>query len=185
MTISPDEIALVSAFVSAISAVVAVLAVYVPWRSSFDAAIFGESVLALERAYRSLNAAQQDGNRPAPDRLNWLTAARHLESFKDLRGRLKTKLYRRLCAEHEEHWRHEFYQSLLKDRIVNVSYFDAGPIEPRSAVVIYGFAAWPESRRDPIDVADYEAIFQQSDILKGNIGLKQYLSRFPEFGGAA
>ncbi|MCZ4316670.1 hypothetical protein O4H66_24975 [Comamonadaceae bacterium G21597-S1] len=185
MTLTADQIAIAGAVVSAVSAAVAVVAIYVPWRNTSDAALFGEAVLALERAYRSLNASQQDGSRPAPDRLNWLTAARHVESFKELRGRLKTTLYRRLCAEHEEHWRHEFYLSLLKDRILHVSYFESGPIEPRSAVVVYGFAAWPDSRKDPIDIADYEAIFQQSDLLKGNIGLRQYLTRFPEFSGAA
>lgn len=185
MTSPVDQVALAGAAISFVSAIVAVLAIYIPWRNTHDTAVFSEAVLALERAYKSLNANRQNDQRPAPDRLNWLTCARHLESYKDLRARLKTSLYRRLCAEHEEHWRHEFYLSLLKERILNASYFETGPIEPRSAVVIYGFAAWPESRKDPIDIADYESIFSESDILRGNIGLKTYLSKFPEFGGAA
>lgn len=76
MTFTADQIAIAGALVSAVSAAVAVIAIYVPWRNTSDAALFGEAVLALERAFRALNASQQEGNRPAPDRLNWLTAVK-------------------------------------------------------------------------------------------------------------
>ena len=180
-----DQISVIAAAIAFGSAVVSVLAIYFPWRNTHDSEVFKEAVLALERAYRSLmNGAEPDG-RPDSDRLNWLTSARHIESYKALRESLKTNLYGRLCQEHEEHWRHEFYLRILKDRIYQVSYFEQGPIEPRSAIVIYGFAAWPNKKQDPIDVLDFEALFQESELLKGNYGLQQYLAKFPQFGGAA
>ena len=120
------------------------------------------------------------------DQIAVIAAARHIESYKALRGSLKTVLYKRLSQEHEEHWRHEFYLKLFRnDRITQVSYFEAGPIEPRSAIVIYGFAAWPHTRKDPIDILDLEQLFQESDILRGNYGLQQYLAKFPQFSGEA
>ncbi|MCY1559294.1 hypothetical protein D9M68_963160 [compost metagenome] len=104
-----DQIAIVAAAIAFGSAIVSVLAIYVPWRNTHDSEVFKEAVLALERAYRSLMQGAEPDSRPAADRLNWLTSARHIESYKSLRNSLKTELYRRLCREHEEHWRHEFY----------------------------------------------------------------------------
>jgi len=181
-----DKIAVIAAAIAFGSAMVSILAIYVPWRNTHDAEIFKESILALERAFRSLMLNAGEDGQPAPDRLNWLTSARHIESYKSLRRSLKTTLYKRLSEEHEEHWRHEFYLKLFnRDRITQPSYFEAGPIEPRSAIVIYGFAAWPHTRKDPIDILDLEQLFQESDILKGNYGLQQYLAKFPQFGGEA
>lgn len=180
-----DQVAIVAAAIAFGSAVVSVLAIYVPWRNTHDSEVFKEAVLALERAYRSLMLEADSNGRPEADRLNWLTSARHLESYKSLRNSLKTSLYRRLCLEHEEYWRHEFYLALLKNRIFEVAYFERGPIEPRSAIVIYGFAAWPNKKQDLIDLLDLEALFKESEVLKGNYGLQQYLARFPQFGGEA
>jgi hypothetical protein len=179
-----DLIATVAAAISFGSAAVSVLAIYIPWKNTHDSEVFREAVQALERAYRALTLnGLQDGH-PIADRLNWLTCARHLQSYKALRDSLKTALYLRLSREHEEHWRHEFYLCLLKNRIYQPSYFSGAEIEPRSAIVIFGFAAWPNSKEDPIDKLDFEAIFQESELLKGNHGLQQYLQNFPEFGGS-
>lgn len=180
-----DQIAIVAAAIAFGSATVSVLAIYVPWRNTHDSEVFKEAVLALERAYRSLMQGVDPANRPASDRLNWLTSARHIESYKSLRDSLKTYLYRRLCQEHEEHWRHEFYLRISKDRIYQVSYYESGPIEPRSAIVIHGFAAWKKERMDPIDKLDFETLFQESELLQGNYGLRDYLAKFPQFSGRA
>lgn len=180
-----DQIAIVSAGIALGSAVVSVLAIYIPWRNTHDSEVFKEAVLALERAYRSLMQGAEPDGRPASNRLNWLTSARHIESYKSLRGSLKTGLYLRLCQEHEDHWRHEFYLRISKDRIYQVSYYETGSIEPCSAIVIHGFAAWKNERQDPIDKLDFEAIYQESNPFQGNYGLKEYLARFPQFSGEA
>jgi len=180
-----DQIAVVAAAIALGSAFVSILAIYIPWRNTHDSEIFKESVLALERAFRSLILNASENGQPAADRLNWLTSARHIESYKSLRSSLKTALYKRLSQEHEEHWRHEFYLKLLKDRVTQTSYFEEGRIEPRSAIVVCGFAAWPHTKQDPIDMLDLEKLFQESDLLKGNYGLQNYLAKFPQFGGEA
>ena len=180
-----DQISIVAAAISLGSAAVSVLAIYIPWRNSHDSEVFKEAILALERSYRALMHGRQAGQRPDADRLNWLTAARHIESYKALRDSLKTTLYSKLCREHEEYWRNEYYLCILKEKIYQASYFEHGPIEPRSAIVIFAFAAWPNSKQDPIDRLDIEALFSGSDLLAGNAGLREYLGKFPQYGGNA
>ncbi len=180
-----DQISVIAAVISFLSAIVSIFAIYIPWKNNHDAEIFHECILSLERAFKALMLNAEEDGRPIADRLNWLTSARHLESYKSLRKSIKTSLYRRVSDEHEEHWRHEFYLKLLKNKIYQISYFEAGPIEPRSAIVIYGFAAWPHSKNDPIDTLDLEDLFRKSDLLQGNYGLQQYLAKFPQFGGKA
>ena len=178
-----DQIATFAAAIALGSAAVSVLAIYIPWKNTHDVELFKEAVLALERAYRSLMLGAQPDGQPVPDRLNWLTSARHIQSYKSLKSLLKTDLYRRLCAEHEEHWRQEFYLRVAKDRIYHISYYESGPIEPRSAIVIHGFAAWRSDRQDPIETIDFESLYQESDVLTGNHGLRDYLAKFPQFSG--
>lgn len=180
-----DQIAVIAAPISIISASVSVYSIYIPWKNNHDSEVFKESILSLERAYRSLTRDSDVDGTPVSDRLNWLTSARHLESYKSLKNSLKTKLYRRLCQEHEEHWRHEFYLRILNNRILDVSYFEKGPIETRSAIVVYGFAAWPNDKQDRIDDLDVEALFKESELLMGNYGLQRYLAKFAQFGGGA
>lgn len=178
-----DAIATVAAAISFGAAAVSVFAIYIPWKNAYDSEVFKEAVQALERAYRTLTLGGLKDGHPIADRLNWLTCARHLQSYRALRASFKTDLYRRLSRENEEHWRHEFYLCLLKERIVQPAYFAQGEIEPRSAIVIFGFAAWPNEKEDPIDQLDFEQIFRESELLKGNYGLKHYLEKFPEFSG--
>lgn len=180
-----DQIAIAAAVIALVAAGVSVFAIYVPWKNTHDAEVFKEAVLALERSYRALMLGKQAGEKPNADRLNWLTAARHIESYKSLKDSLKTDLYKRLCKEHEEYWRQEYYLCILKEGIYQASYFESGPIEPRSAIVVFAFAAWPKDKSDPIDKLDIEALFDSSNLLAGNIGLRTYLEKFPQYGGEA
>ena len=182
--------AIASAIIAIISALIAIFAVYVPRRDQHDQQLFQQASLSLERAYRALTNDGQQTAPPAPDRLNWLTSARHLLAYKSLKSRLTTPLYHLLCEEHEEFWRHQFYLSLNMHKIHNPGYYDQGPppelrpqIEPRSVIIIYSFAAWPKSKVDPIDSVDTKALLRDSDPLAGNHGLREYLAKFPHITG--
>ena len=182
--------AIASITIATASALIAIFAVYIPRRDQHDQQLFQQAILALERAYGALTNNGQQITPPAPDRLNWLTSARHLLSYKSLKSRLKTKLYCALCEEHEEFWRHQFYLSLNMHKIHDPAYYDRGPppelrpqIEPRSAIIIYSFASWPKSKVDPIDAVDIRTLLQESDPLKGNHGLREYIGKFPRITG--
>ncbi len=181
-----DIAAIVSALIAVASAVVAGFAVYLPWMYQHDNQLFDQAILSLERAYRSLSNDGKDIKPPVADRLNWLTTARHLEGYKAVKSKVKSELYRGLCEEHEEYWRHQFYLCLDMHNIHQPSYYDEGPppkrklgIEPRSALIIYSFASWPNGKFDPIDSVDIQALLKECDPLKGNVGLSTYLEKFP------
>jgi len=188
---SPNDIATIaSAVFAGASALVAAAAIYFPWRMQQNHELLNQAVLSLERAYKAIS---NDGENIRPviaDRLNWLTCARHIESYKALKKKIKTKIHLSVCNEHEEFWRHQFYLGLNMHNIHHSSYYDEAPpperksgIEPRSALIIYAFASWPNGKSDLIDLVDIKALIKECDPLKGNIGLRTYLEKFPKLFG--
>lgn len=187
---SPSGIAVVSMVVSIAAVVVAVFGVYVPWKHQHDRDLFQQAVLSLERAYRAFSNDGKNIKPPLADRVNWLTAARHLQGYKALKARVKTTLFRSLCEEHEEFWRHQFYLCLGRHNIRDASYYEGDlrsefreQIDPTSAIIIHSFASWPIGKTDSIDTVDIAALLQESDPLKGNTGLNTYLRSFPRLFG--
>ncbi|PKO25789.1 MAG: hypothetical protein CVU35_02330 [Betaproteobacteria bacterium HGW-Betaproteobacteria-8] len=179
--INADIIATVAAAIALGSAIVSVLAIYIPWRNTHDAEIFKEAVSALIRSYETLTSHGTVICPPTADRLNWLTAARHIEAFKSLKLRLKTDLYVTLCKENEEYWRHQFYLSLLRHSTYTFAYFNNAEIEPRSALVLFSFAAWPKGQPDPIDQINFRALLEESNYMRTNFGFREYLKKFPKY----
>lgn len=158
-----------------------------PWRLQHGSELFQQAVLSLGRAYHSLSNDGRNVKPPLADRLNWLTASRHLQGYKSLKARVKTDLYRALCDEHEEFWRHQFYLCLDMHNIHRAGYYDEGPppdrklgIDPRSALIIYYFASWPNGKIDPINSVDLKALLAEANPLQGNNGLREYIEKFPK-----
>ena len=181
-----DAATIASAIFAGLSALVAAAAIYFPWRLQQNHELLVQAVLSLERAYKALSNDGKNLKPPLADRLNWLTSARHIESYKAIKARLKTKLHRLLCEEHEEFWRHQFYLCLDIPNIHSPSYYAEQPapnrrsgIEPRSALIIYAFARWSGS--DLIDAVDVKRLMREYEPLKGNIGLREYIKTFSQF----
>lgn len=185
---SSDWASTASAVFAGCSALVAAAAIYVPWRIQNSQEILNQAVLSLERAYAALTNDGTETQPPAADRLNWLTAARHIEQYKKLKAKLAFDTHRTVCEVHEEHWRHKVYVCLNAPHQLSLSYYKeklqperrAG-IEPRSALVIHEFAKWPEGREDPIDTVDAKVIMERGEVLKGNYGLQQYVETLSGF----
>ena len=187
---STDWATTASAVFAGLSALAAAAAIYFPWRIQNSQEILTQASLSLERAYAVLTKNDTEIRPPAADRLNWLTAARHLERYKKLKAKLTVDTHRTVCEEHEEYWRHKVYVCLDAPYQLSLAYYKekAQPdqragIEPRSALVIHEFAKWPEGREDPVDKVDAQAIVARGETLKGNHGLRQYLETLPEFRG--
>lgn len=154
-----------------------------------DEEITKQAILALERAYEILTDNGKNIAPPSPDRLNWLTTARMLARYEKLKGRLKTDLYKTICEEQEEYWRHRFYL-LIKDwNLYPLSYFQEKPsaelgiapesgIAPNSAVVIFRFSilGFPE-------LDEQKTIEKLNKKLSGALlmhdGLIEYLKNIP------
>jgi hypothetical protein len=187
---SADWTATASTVFAGLSALVAAAAIYFPWRNQNSQEILNQAVLSLQRAYATLTKDGEVIQPPAPDRLNWLTAARHLERYRKLKAELASDTHRTVCEEHEEYWRHKMYVCLDARHEMSVAYYNEKPqpdqragIEPRSALVIHEFAKWPDGRDDPIDKIDAQAIVKRGEALNGNHGLRQYLESLPGYRG--
>ncbi|MCA8287597.1 hypothetical protein [Burkholderia vietnamiensis] len=183
--LSEGELRLLAGAVSVVTVLISVFAITRPLRFQKNAALLDQAVRALERAY---NALTVDGTQKDPvpaDRLNWLTAARNLETYKALRREIGVKVHRRIADDYEEHWRHLFYLALQGNAYHQPTYYRepiAAPraqrssgIEPHSAVIVHAFAKWPEGRLDPVGHADFDRIFEETDPRPGNIGLRLFL----------
>jgi hypothetical protein len=150
-----------------------------------------QAVLALERAYAALTEDGANVAPPTPNRLNWLTAARHIESYKKLKARIKLRSLQFVCEDHEEYWRHRFYLALAMHRITDIAYYagtgPAGrqPLNTTSLIVVYGFATWPEGKPDMLDQVDEQEILRRCHPRHGNHALGAYLDQFSRYRDAS
>lgn len=172
--------------IGVVAAIIAIFAITWPLRYQRSAALLDQAVHALERAYNALTDSGANTDPVAPVQLNWLTAARNIETYKVLKKQIRVRVHRIIAEDHEEHWWHRFYLALQGSAYNQPSYYKdvaAGPreqrrsgIEPQSAVIVHAFAKWPEGRRDPVEHADYDRIFEETDPRPGNIGLSYFLN---------
>lgn len=170
------------------SALAAAAAIYFPWRTQKSQNFLDQATLSLERAYEVLSNGGQEIQPPAPDRLNWLTAARHIEQYRRLKKLIKCDAHQLVCEEQEEYWRHKFYVCLNTSRPLLLDYYNERSrperqlgIDPSSAIIIHDFAKWPDEKEDPIDSAGIDLILKHGKVLQGNIGLRNYLETLPRY----
>ncbi|HUV51343.1 MAG TPA: hypothetical protein VMW78_10045 [Anaerolineae bacterium] len=133
---------------------------------SDDKKLFEHLKQFIELAYKSLSSNDDEG-RPTNFRERWLSAARHIERYRELKINLKTNLYKTICEGTEEYWSDRFYW--LLDHIENKNFFKSvhpekmidEKIDVRSAAIVYSFSVWKKGRIDPVDNLDLEEIILQ------------------------
>jgi hypothetical protein len=146
-----------------------------------------QAVLALSRAYEALTGNGKEAEPVAPNRLNWLTAARHIEAYKVLKRGITEPSHIAMCEDSEEYWRHRFYVALDMHEIHHAGYYDKDLVKKKSElhvpslIIVYGFASWPDGKPDPVAEADLAGIIERHDIRRGNIGLRTYIEKFPKW----
>lgn len=127
----------------------------------------------LEKLLTSSYEAVCPGNKNSPpinDRLQWLTSARNIERYKQLKDHLQTELYITICEENENYWSDKFHK--LLQNIPDHSYFkyiDPGEmteesIDLRSACILHAFARWKHERPDPINDVSLEDIIIENKL---------------------
>lgn len=164
------------------STLIAAFAIYYQARVQNNQKLLDQAQLSLERAYETLSTDGKVLSPPSPVRLNWLTAARHIQRYKILKSQLKDKTHITICEEQEEYWRHRIYLCLATKEPIQPSYYQEKlgehrmqAIDPTSALVIHAFAKWPKDRADPLDSADSEELIEKGCALQGNPGLQAYI----------
>lgn len=159
---------------------------------SDDLNYFNHASASLERAYATL-AEGTDTERPAGDRLAWLSCARLLLSASDVSKRISSASSGLLALYEgeEEHWRRRFYELFLPagaPRIgTQATYFshpnsaDGAQIEERSIRVIYEFFTWPEGKADPIDLVPKYTLKDLDSINPSMSGVRDYVRAMKRF----
>lgn len=147
-----------------------------------DKELCAQAVLSLERSFNALTNGNEKPVLPEASRLNWLTSARLIETYKKLKSELKTDLYKLVCSQHEEHWRHQFYLCLKDSVFQNQSYFQDKTkdtpkenIDPKSALIIFNFKQWEPGKLDPLKDVNKDNIINDGYTLNGEMGLKFYI----------
>ena len=116
--------------------------------------------LSLEHAFISVVSKNKEDDTPIKDPLSWNVAARHITRYWKMKKNLKTDIYKTLCNEHEEYWRHKFYLLLkrigdkkffAKTEILYMQRFHPERIDTKSAAIVYAFSQWKDDDPDPID----------------------------------
>lgn len=119
---------------------------------------------------------------PVQNRVEWLTTARMILRYKNMRGKIKEPVHKEIVDEHEEYWRHQFYVLLddCKDEI-DREWFEVSPkkhkgknISEKSIAVIYEFIKW--KGKDVLDVIDDKKLFASKIIYPDQCGVLSYLS---------
>lgn len=140
----------------------------------------------------SFNSLTDDGRSipPKADRLNWLTASRHILRAKNIGSQITHPTYKTIAEEVEEYWRHKFYLALSDPALRDWHYFidrdkPAWPenIEITSALVIVDFSNWKQGAIDPTDSVDREHLIKHASGVKGGNagrGLETYISHLEE-----
>ena len=147
-----------------------------------DEEIIKQAILALERAYEVLTDRETHISPPLKDPYNWLTTARMLVRYEKLKKRLRSNLYKTICEAQEEYWRHKFYLLVKEPALYPISYFeqsgDKTQIQPKSALVIFGFAGRKEGKIDPLDKFNSEYYF--ATLSPDHRDLMKYLIKSPK-----
>lgn len=179
-------ISIVSAAISFMSAVFALLGVYFSSRKdkfdkqvTMDKEIFESSIRKLESAYEMLTRNGVSDNIVKSSRIEWISAARELEKYKNFKGRLKIEHYKMVLQSIEEYWSHKFYEVVGGNALIPSSYYNK--LEPGSVLIVYAFASWKEEQECPIDKVDYRKLLDSAEIFQGRYGLKDFIQRSKQY----
>lgn len=179
-------LALLALLISIISLLITLIKNIKDRRYAKDKELLEQLKQPLELAYRSLVIEGNNIDSLTNDRLCWNTSARHIIRYWDLKKSLKTKLYKTICEEQEEHWRSEIYK--LLDTIPNSNFYmnpdsmNEEGIDPKAAADVHAFSDWKKGKADPIDTVSFEEIVCEYDLFSlRHRHFREYIEKvFPE-----
>lgn len=160
-----NTIAALGSAVAAIAALIGLVLTYLSNRSTQQAktyeAIRSQAEKSLAAAYDVLTNGGTSIP-PAQNRLNWLTAARHILRYKKLKLKLRG-VHQTVVDEVEEYWRHRMYLAVAplerafgyysprQNLMEPDEESELEEIDAKSALVVLMFAEWPPDLTDPLD----------------------------------
>jgi hypothetical protein len=156
-------------------------------RRAESEAFLEEAVRVLNRAYDTFTRFGEDP--PRNDRLLWLSAARMILRYQDMRERITEVDHQAIADENEEYVRFKFYSLLdaCKDQF-DVQYFlpngktyDGESVARNSVAVVFDFAKWREGMEDPLEKVDDIELFARGAVPIDFFGVENYLGHYQEY----
>ena len=153
-----------------------------------------ESKVFLDEAIALLNRSYETFTRfgdypPKNDKLLWLSTARMIVRFQNMRKQITEKDHQAIVDENEEYIRLKFYTLLdaCKDKLT-VDYFipsdfpnESSGIVPRNSVaVIFDFAKWREDMTDPLDQIDDKELLARGAVPIDFMGVENFLGYYQQ-----
>jgi hypothetical protein len=181
-----DWLALTAIIVSIFSLAFTILNSVKNRRHTDDKELLEQLKQSMELAYECIN---NKNRMPSNNRNHWLTSARHITRYRQLKSSLKTGLFKTICDEKEEYWRNEFHKLLqgIEDishfTAINLDTVDSEKIEPMSAAIVYSMSTWPKDKPDPIDSEPFEDIVNRYQLFsRSNRPFHDYIKHnYPGF----
>lgn len=167
-----------------VSAIVALCAYRSNLSYQASKAFLEESIKILERALGIFTGNGKD-SLPKNDRVVWLTTARMLLRFKNMRSKITAPEHQEIYEEHEEFTRFQINR-IFEDNKEKFTeeYFNpyqkeylSYSIEPKSIGVIYDFARW-DKKEDPINQVNEQRIFDKQNFPTRYSGVRGYLRKY-------
>ncbi|MGL4282868.1 MAG: hypothetical protein ACRCSI_04305 [Eubacterium aggregans] len=124
----------------------AVLSHWFTRRTQDSEAFLREAILSMERAYEVLSNGDKEVSPPEPNRLNWLTAARHIAGYYKLKDMIKCDGHKEICASNEIHWQKLFSKCLETKNGLSLEFYNRNKpgIQVYSALIVHDFAMGTE-----------------------------------------
>ena len=146
-----------------------------------------EALSVLEKSYETL--VQQGDNPPANDRLLWLSTARMIVRFQNLRKKVTEKDYLAVIDENEENVRLKFH-TLLNRNAGSFTYqyfcpegrqYSGVNVNRNSMAVIFAFSRWKEDMADPLALVDDVDLYARGALPINQTGAKEFLEHYTDY----
>ena len=140
-----------------------------------------EAKALMDRTYEVFTSNRGDLTLPNNSRVLWLTVARMIVRYKNIKKCIKDDSHIDIINENEEYWRFKFYDLLnTSANEFNSKYFSSpdgefsSEIDTKSIAVIFEFSDWKGP--DLLKKVDEIEIFAKNSYIHNQFGLHGYLT---------
>jgi len=141
-------------------------------------AFLKEAKQLLDKTYSLFTDKEENVNPPRGDRLLWLTTARMITRYRNIKEKVTAPAHIEIIEEHEEYWRFHFYKVLDQNSMnfdaAYIGVINSGTnVSRKSIAIIFDFAKW--NGPDPIEKINDKVLFANKVLPIDQHGILYYL----------
>ncbi len=146
-----------------------------------------EAIRLLERTYEVFTDNGENLEPPRNSRLLWLTVARMIVRFDNIKLKITVPAHMEIAEEHHEYWRYQFYKILdANSANFNMVYLQPSGIKyggdnvPRKSIaIVFNFARW--NGPDVLDGIDDKQLFASRIVQIDQFRVIEYLEQYDDY----